>query len=68
MPDITMCTGTDCQRNDTCYRHTATPTPDWQSYFSRPPLEEENRCRYYWPADTSSEAPTGAPSRSHSEQ
>ena len=32
MPDITMCDNTDCPLRESCYRHTAKPTPIWQSY------------------------------------
>lgn len=40
MPDITMCLGTPggrfkplCPIRYQCYRYTAIPTPQWQSYF-----------------------------------
>lgn len=34
MPDITMCKGYSCPMKDTCYRFTAKPNPNRQSYFS----------------------------------
>lgn len=47
MPDISMCQGTDCPFKDKCYRHTATPDPHWQSYFSEPPIKD-GVCPYFW--------------------
>jgi hypothetical protein len=32
MPDISMCKDKNCPKRDTCYRFTAKPTMDWQSY------------------------------------
>ena len=32
MPDITLCTNTDCPNKSTCYRFNAQPTPEMQSY------------------------------------
>ena len=49
MPDITMCDGGKCPKKDGCYRHTAKPC-DWrQSYFEKPPWDEDGECIYYWP-------------------
>lgn len=53
MPDITMCEGTGCARRAQCYRHTATPTPERQSFFGKPPytehgLDKWQRCDYFW--------------------
>jgi len=39
MPDITMCDGKGCVMADRCYRHTATPTPDRQSWFQNAPVK-----------------------------
>ena len=47
MPDITMCTGDGCPWKEQCYRHTAAPTPLWQSYFVKPPIKD-GRCDHYW--------------------
>lgn len=33
MPDITMCMGSECPLKEKCYRFTATPLPDYQSWF-----------------------------------
>jgi len=54
MPDITMCKGSIgayvCKKKDNCYRHTAEPTPRWQSYFLTPPFSKQTGdCVYYWP-------------------
>ena len=53
MPDITMCTGSNkemiCPLKDSCYRYTATPTKDRQSYFSKlPVLNRVYGCDYFW--------------------
>lgn len=47
MPDICMCKGLKCPRKKTCYRHTAPPTPHWQSYFVTPPFKEDGSCEHY---------------------
>jgi len=39
MPDITMCQGLDCPLKKKCHRFTATPTPERQSYFIKPPYK-----------------------------
>lgn len=57
MPDITMCNGEDpdgkvCPVRKLCYRHTATPTPDYQSYFVTIPLDDKGECRYMWRRET----------------
>lgn len=50
MPDIAMCRGTDCPLAFNCYRHTAKANPYRQSYFFKPPWDEEaNNCDYYLP-------------------
>jgi len=38
MPDLSMCLDHDCPSAKRCYRHEATPDPDWQAYadFCRP--------------------------------
>lgn len=56
MPDITMCTGVNCPKKETCYRHTAIPNQYRQSYFESPPLElrylegagTRYDCQFYW--------------------
>jgi hypothetical protein len=48
MPDITMCSGTNCPLKETCYRYTATPSEFMQSYFVNPPIKEDETCDYYW--------------------
>ena len=47
MPDITMCPGAGCNKKDTCYRHTATPTKPYQVQVQQAPED----CAYYWPID-----------------
>jgi hypothetical protein len=47
MPDITMCYGLDCPFKNKCYRHTASPNPFWQSYFTEPPMKDGD-CPYYY--------------------
>ncbi len=42
-----MCVGTNCPYKETCYRHTAKPSEFWQSWFMKPPIED-NKCDYYW--------------------
>lgn len=48
MPDISLCSGTNCNLKENCYRYKSTPKPFWQSYFSNPPLEEDGSCKYFW--------------------
>jgi hypothetical protein len=52
MPDITMCNGQNCNKKNTCYRFTATPTPHWQSYFSVSPVVNDE-CDHYMKLKTS---------------
>lgn len=47
MPDITMCEGGDCRWRKSCYRHTATPTPQRQSYFMNPPVKSNGLCEHF---------------------
>lgn len=49
MPDITMCNGNYCELAQTCYRYKATPTPHFQSYFTKTPNTTSYDCDYYWP-------------------
>lgn len=46
MPDITMCLNKDCLLRMKCYRFTAMPTPDWQSYAEYKPVNGE--CDRFW--------------------
>lgn len=48
MPDISLCSGNNCNLKENCYRYLATPKPFWQSYFGNPPLEEDGSCKYFW--------------------
>ena len=43
MPEISMSEGQGCTLKDTCYLHTAPPTPHWQSYFFDPPYDKEEK-------------------------
>lgn len=61
MPDISMCKGIssdkiECDKCSCCYRYTARPNPDRQSYFMFAPLtyhigetEMVQKCDYFWP-------------------
>jgi hypothetical protein len=58
MPDITMCNGEGCPLKKTCYRFTAKPTPEWQSWFTEIPYDHENSgCVHYWQRDKAGETP-----------
>lgn len=49
MPDITMCTGTDCPLAGFCHRATATPSEYRQSYFDVVPFDElSDDCIHFW--------------------
>ena len=56
MADITMCKGEHqgviCQKRDCCYRFTAPPTSEWQSYFTDLPILDKNTppgvCPVFW--------------------
>jgi len=47
MPDICMCTDSECPQKDTCHRFKVKPHKYMQSYFVESPREEE-KCEYYW--------------------
>jgi hypothetical protein len=32
MPDISMCQNKECNMKESCYRYTAKPSEQWQSY------------------------------------
>jgi hypothetical protein len=42
MPDISKCSGVDCDKKEKCYRYTSIPS-QWQSYF-QPDVED---CEYF---------------------
>lgn len=67
MPDISMCPGGECPMKHSCYRYTATPTPHWQSYFTKPPFtisEGVLSCDYYDQIETTpSKSTTAMPLR-----
>lgn len=48
MADITMCNDNSCPRSGQCYRFTATPTHNWQSYFIPSPLKDDKSCDEFW--------------------
>jgi len=48
MADISMCKGDNCKLKEKCYRFTATREEIWQSYFLKPPIDDEGNCEYYW--------------------
>ncbi len=49
MPDISMCHGYGCSIRDRCYRFTATPTPERQSYYTLTPPEMDGQCISFIP-------------------
>lgn len=52
MPDITMCEGRGCPQKDKCYRHTAKPNPDCQSYFGGQVMSLDGTCEFFMPRKT----------------
>lgn len=48
MPDISLCSGNNCNLKENCYRYKANPNPYRQSYFGNPPLKEDGSCLYFW--------------------
>lgn len=49
MTDMTMCEGRGCPQKDKCYRHTAEPDPDCQSYFGEQVMSLDGTCEYFVP-------------------
>ena len=48
MADITMCSGHNCPKKETCHRYTANKSY-WQSYFMEVPYNKEiDNCGFYW--------------------
>ena len=49
MPDIAMCTTTDCPQKEKCYRYTAIPSY-WQSYslFEWQKVGSKITCDGFW--------------------
>lgn len=41
-----MCVNKDCPLRMKCYRFTAVPTPDWQSYAEYKPVN--GKCDSFW--------------------
>lgn len=41
MPDITLCTNTDCPVRDKCFRYTAEPSEFMQSYSMFYPINDD---------------------------
>jgi hypothetical protein len=66
MPDICMCKGTKTEGGDIltcalradCYRYTATPSKDRQSYFAVAPFMRCGTCEHYEPVTASLPAET----------
>jgi hypothetical protein len=48
MPDITMCSGANCQLKEKCYRYTAKPSMFRQSYFIGTPNTHPEKCDHFW--------------------
>jgi len=47
MPDITMCSGNNCELSIICYRYKAEPSKFRQSYFCEPP-NDGLECDHFW--------------------
>ena len=48
MADITMCSGLNCPKKETCHRYAANKSY-WQSYFMEVPYNKEtDNCGFYW--------------------
>jgi len=43
MPDISLCTNTDCPLKEVCYRQTAVPNPYRQSYSKFKLVKDEEK-------------------------
>jgi hypothetical protein len=46
MPDISMCTNTQCPLSNECYRYRATPNLEWQAYGGFKP-NEDGTCDHF---------------------
>ena len=46
MVDICMCSGSDCDKRDSCFRFMAI-ADEYQSFFDGTP-DEDGNCDYYW--------------------
>jgi hypothetical protein len=42
-----MCSGQDCPKKDSCFRHIAEPNKFRQSYFLGSPMDND-KCNHYW--------------------
>lgn len=47
MPDITLCVSHKCPKAKQCYRHEATPNPNYQSYFAGIWGKKSGKCRNF---------------------
>jgi hypothetical protein len=45
MPDITMCTNSKCEKKDKCYRYTAKPNQNRQSYCGF--INKDGKCEHF---------------------
>jgi hypothetical protein len=45
MPDITLCTNSDCQFTEFCFRYKATPSEYVQSYIRFEP--QDDKCEFF---------------------
>ena len=51
MPNMSMCSGTNCPLKETCYRYKAVPG-FMQSHFAETPYDSEREeCDFYWPTE-----------------
>jgi hypothetical protein len=57
MPDISMCKGVNCKQASECYRHIATPNPDWQAWamFDDAARNARGECEYFIEARSKSQ-------------
>ena len=45
--DISMCSGENCSLKKDCLRFVSVPSKHWQTYFLKPPYENEFHCEYF---------------------
>lgn len=49
MAEITMCSGLECPKKETCHRFNAKASEYRQSFFVTPPYDKEkDKCNHYW--------------------
>jgi hypothetical protein len=53
MPDITKCSPSDCKIKENCYRYTAKPNENWQSYSDFAKVDKD--CEFFISNDVGAE-------------